>query len=126
MKAFNALVRCYADKIRVLLVYIQEAHATDTWPLGLPISFETTHTVEDRADHCARFLDENEFPHRAVVDAPPASLFNATFASWPLRFYIFDQMETGARLSYQCEPDGDSVSVSDIHRYLSRRFPTEA
>ena len=107
----------------MLLVYIQEAHATDTWPLGLPIEHTTTHDVESRASHCAQFLDDNDFPHRALIDAPPASRFNETFAAWPLRFYVLDGVEDGVRLSYQCEPDGDSVSVADVHRYLSRRFP---
>lgn len=121
-ESFAALTEKFAGQIRVLCVYIQEAHATNTWPLGLPISFETTHTPEARADHARQFTELVDFPHRVLIDVPPAQGFNSLFAAWPLRFYVFDAVDDGARLSYVCQPEGDTVSVRDVNRYLSARF----
>lgn len=121
-EAFAALTSKFADRIRVMCVYIQEAHATNTWPLGLPISFETTHTPEARAEHAQFFCQRFNFPHPTYIDVPPAQAFNALFAAWPLRFYVFDSVDGGARLSYVCQPEGDLVSVADVDRYLSARF----
>lgn len=124
-ESFAALTDKFAGQIRVLCVYIQEAHATNTWPLGLPISFETTHTPEDRAAHAREFVELVDFRHRVLIDVPPAQGFNSLFAAWPLRFYVFDALEDGnARLSYVCQPEGDTVSVADVDRYLSARFST--
>jgi len=119
---FNALVAAFADRIRVMCVYIQEAHAINTWPLGLATRFETTHTPEARADHALQFVQQYDFKHRTMIDVPPKQAFNSLFAAWPLRFYVFDAFPEGTRLSYVCQPEGDLVSVGDVYRYLTARF----
>jgi hypothetical protein len=116
------LANKFADHIRIMCVYIQEAHAVNTWPLGLEISFETTHTPEARAEHAKFFCEKFNFKHPTYIDVPPAQAFNTLFAAWPLRFYVFDAVADGARLSYVCQPEGDLVSVIDVYRYLTARF----
>lgn len=92
----------HGNNIDLLTVYISEAHAEDTWPLGLPVSYNQTHTLEERARVARDFLRDNAYPYPLVLDAPPKNAFNALFAAWPLRFYVFDDN----RLSFLCEPYG--------------------
>jgi len=70
------------------------------------------------------FLNDTKFPHRIVVDSPPPPGYNTLFAAWPIRFYVFDPIEgERVRLSYQSEPDSDTMCTEDVDRYLSARFP---
>lgn len=127
LDAFNALVARYQHAVRVMCVYIQEAHAVDTWPFGLPQEYRTTHTIEERCAVANDFIRNERFEHALMIDVPPAAKFNALFAAWPLRFYVLEPRENGAGLlTFIAEPDGDQMSVGFIGRYLARRFPDDA
>lgn len=79
----------FFSRINFLTVYILEAHASDTWPMGFDVEYAQTHSLEERMIPCNDFMfrEGYEFPIR--IDAPPDP-FNALFNAWPLRFYVLD------------------------------------
>lgn len=102
------------------LIYIKEAHAEDTWPLGLADKTLQTHTTESRLENARRLLVKYpEFPDAAqvLVDEAPGNEFDELFAAWPLRFYVIDK---GA-VSFIGEPHGDLMLLDDLEKYLDLR-----
>jgi len=114
------MMRKFGAHINFLTVYILEAHADDTWPIGSDVCYKQTCTTEERSCVARDFISHNgyEFPIR--IDAPPEDAFNKLFAAWPLRFYVIEPKES--RLSYICEPFGDIIAISDLHSYLGWYF----
>jgi hypothetical protein len=130
------------------MIYIQEAHAMDTWPLGLPPAQQlfSTHTLEARVRNARQLLEHEEsFPWEVLVDVPPRAAFNERFASWPLRFWVLDVLPQGknvrqgeeaaeqteaaeprVRVSYLSQPEGDVIDVPQVERYLQARFPSHS
>jgi len=94
-----------------------EAHAEDTWPLGLEKGYNQTHTIEDRAKIARDFIEHNSYNYSLRIDEAPSNTFNATFAAWPLRFYV---IESDGRVAYIHEPEGAVVSVVTLHKWLER------
>jgi len=114
----------FDSELRALCVYIQEAHAIDTWPFGLEQKQKSTHTPEDRCQNACNFIRNENFQHPVLCDKPPKSEFNKIFAAWPLRFYILDPLpDGGAILSFIAQPVADQMKVSFIAQYLEKRFP---
>jgi len=80
-------------------VYITEAHASDTWPLGSEVSIVASHkNLEDRIQ-CARKLVGLGMRIPVVVDSMDDA-FCGHYASWPERFYIM----YGGRLAFVAQP----------------------
>lgn len=92
----------FGDRVDLLTVYIMEAHATDTWPLGLEVAYKQTHTLTERAAVARDFIRDNAYEFPLALDVPPENAFNELFAAWPLRFYVIENR----RLTFICEPYG--------------------
>jgi len=107
----NAIVEEHLVWCDFVCVYIEEAHAKDEWPISrLPPSlrFAQHTTVEQRAVAALKFAAAFEV-HPAIriyVDSfgdgicdrsarkcSPAGSFNATFPSWPFRWWTFDNID---------------------------------
>lgn len=85
----NALYRTFAgDKVDVRIVYIEEAHATDEWPVGSTLyAYKQTKALSERVAVAAATKALGlEAP--IVLDVPPANAFSALYCPWPARFYI--------------------------------------
>jgi len=96
---FNRYYDDYRRYCDFLCVYIAEAHASDTWPLGDSVSVVASHqSLEDRLA-CARKLVELGLELPLVVDTM-ADSFCGQYASWPERFYIIYQ----GRLAFVAQP----------------------
>jgi len=93
-----------------------EAHAEDTWPLGLDRSYNQTHTIEARAKVARDFIEDNSYQYAIRIDEAPSNSFNATFAAWPLRFFVIEPDD--GKLVYIHEPDGPFILVESLHRWL--------
>jgi len=102
-----------------LTVYILEAHAADTWPIGSDVVYNQTTTIEERSAVARDFIEHNNYEFPIRID-PPQNPFNNVFAAWPLRFFVIDPKES--RMNYICEPFGDIIAVSDLDDYLSWYF----
>lgn len=98
----NALVRSHAPSgVRLLAVYIAEAHARDQWPVGKTISCVDQPTLlADRLRHAEEFRKNFKLEMPMLVDNME-NTFHTTYGAWPFRFYIIDQ----GRLVLKAEPN---------------------
>jgi len=110
------MMSVFGAHITFLTVYILEAHAADTWPIGSDVCYKQTKCLEDRCTVAKNFISDNQYEFPIRIDAPPADKFNSLFAAWPLRFYVIDGKTS--TMNYICEPFGDIIAVSDLHSYL--------
>jgi len=109
----------FGSRITFLTIYILEAHAIDTWPMGFEQNYKQTTSLQERASVCSDFVKDNSYPYSVRIDAPPEDAFNTLFAAWPLRFYVIDK---NSQLTYICEPFGDIIAVSALDNYLEWYF----
>jgi len=96
-----------------------EAHATDTWPLGLDRQYNQTHTLHARAQVARDFIQHNNYNYNIRLDEAPSNKFNEVFAAWPLRFFV---IENGGKVVYIHEPQGALVLVQGLHKWLEVYF----
>lgn len=85
----NALYRAHeSDKVAVRMIYIEEAHATDEWPVGSKLyAYKQTKALEERVAVAVRTKALGlETP--ILLDVPPANKFSELYCPWPARFYI--------------------------------------
>jgi len=113
----------HAADARFMCVYIQEAHALDTWPFGLKQCYHSTNTIEERCEVARQFISNERFKHEVLIDVPPASCFNALFAAWPLRFYVldYDAVDQAAVVSFIADPFGADMNVAFVRSFLEHR-----
>ena len=71
------------------MVYIEEAHATDEWNIGMSAGsiVESHKTIEDRMK-CIEMFKKNNNVKFPIYPDDMESTFMNTFASWPVRCYI--------------------------------------
>jgi len=109
-----------SHKINFLTIYILEAHASDTWPLGLTPSYCQTYTLSDRAKVCKDFVNDNEYNLMPIkMDDPKDNPFNTVFAAWPLKFYLIGVDGT---LIYIHEPERDIILVNTFRKWLEENI----
>eukprot|EP00162_Nutomonas_longa_P015076 comp22187_c0_seq1/m.52257 comp22187_c0_seq1/g.52257 ORF comp22187_c0_seq1/g.52257 comp22187_c0_seq1/m.52257 type:complete len:145 (-) comp22187_c0_seq1:224-658(-) len=82
------------DVVDFAFVYVSEAHACDTWPLGLQPEVPSHKCIEDRV-HCASEFHANRIRahHPALARAPVYvdnfdNAFETVYATWPMRYYV--------------------------------------
>jgi hypothetical protein len=119
-----------------------EAHAIDTWPLGLRQELRDTKTLKDRCENALQFLSTEGFDNcKVVVDVPPEDCelvaaanpmdptvnmgaFEKMFTPWPLRFYVVDGANVQGKIvvSWIGMPEGDVYDTHGLHSYLKKRL----
>ncbi|GMH54801.1 hypothetical protein TrST_g3682, partial [Triparma strigata] len=84
-----------------LVVYIEEAHAQDEWPISSsryaekPVLINQPTTVEERIAVCKIFLSSYNVPEsgpnfQVIVDDPSTNnAFSAAYAPWPFRLFRY-------------------------------------
>lgn len=105
-----------AFHVRFTLVYLQEAHASDEWPIGImpadnPLNQHVT--IEDRVKAACRFeLDCAPHPKMRILLDTMENTFNSHYPSWPTRGWIINQ---GKIAMVTQPPDGpNEISSRDI------------
>lgn len=119
MTELRELVSVFKDIVDFLTIYILEAHAEDTWPMGFNIQYYQTFTLEARAKVARDFISQNSYELPLRIDEAPSNKFNSVFAAWPLRYYLLSP--TG-QLLYIHEPEGPCVFIKTLHRWLENYF----
>lgn len=75
----------------IAMVYLQEAHADDLWPLGYGIQSHSN--IGERWAACKRFVDEHP-PFKALLHSVGMDLmddsFLHTYGAWPERYFLTD------------------------------------
>lgn len=104
----------WAGRVRFLVVYITEAHASDEWPVGALTSVTTQPTSLEHRLQLARTVhtellggqgdpaEEDGGSLRVVCDTM-SNNFEQTMAAWPIRMYILDPRS--GEMLYKAQPD---------------------
>ena len=101
------------------VVYIQEAHASDSWRLAGNVSVATPHTFDERgtvASSCVRKLGI-EIP--ALVDGVDNTTESA-YTGWPDRLYLIDR---NGRVVYKSGPGPFGFHPGELRSALERVAP---
>ena len=92
----------YQDRVDMVTVYIEEAHASDEWPIGSRICYVQPKCDADRISIANDFIKSTGYRLPLLID--PVSLdnpFSKVYSPWPIRFYVIDGRK---KLSYIAEP----------------------
>ncbi len=114
----------YAAELAVAVVYIDEAHATDEWPIssardaprGEPVAYAAHRSMEDRLVAARDLAADFELTAAGVTvvadDLAPATSFQSRYASWPIRWGVFVQADAGATVLEIGQPEEASFDLS--------------
>ena len=113
------MYREYKDRVAFYVVYIQEAHASDSWRLAGNVSVATPRSFDERgavASSCVRKLGI-EMP--ALVDGVENTT-EAAYTGWPDRLYLIDRQ---GRVAYKSGPGPFGFHPSELRSALERTAP---
>jgi hypothetical protein len=88
----TALGSRFSRKLRVVTIYIAEAHAQEEWPIGdehkpQVCALAQPRTLHERREAACLFVRELSWPFEVYVDGMCDS-FEHAFAAWPVRFFV--------------------------------------
>lgn len=107
----------YHDRVDFITVYIEEAHATDEWPIGSCISYTQPKSDADRIRIADDFIRATGYRVPLLID--PVSQnnpFSKVYAPWPIRFYVVNSIQM---LSYIAHPIEGSFPLELIENALN-------
>jgi len=78
----------FGDKIDFVNVYIAEAHANDTWPLGKHVDIPSHASFEDRVKASDILINKYGFNKIPVFYDDMDDKFDNLFSVWPERYFI--------------------------------------
>lgn len=107
MPVYMDLIKMF-PKMEFTLVYSQEAHAEDEWPIGSKYKVTQHKTLDDRIA-AAKMLDEYKYQGKTLID-PIDNRMQETYASWPTRYYLVNK----GKIVYIVEPKDATFSFDGI------------
>jgi type I thyroxine 5'-deiodinase len=113
------LYREYKDRVAFYVVYIEEAHASDSWRLAGNVSVATPLSFDERgtvASSCVRKLGI-EMP--ALVDGVENTT-EVAYTGWPDRLYLIDRQ---GRVAYKSGPGPFGFHPTELRSALERTAP---
>jgi len=105
----------------VVIVYIMEAHASDTWPMAFKGEKPSPKDLNQRIKYAQACAAEHGFPvsFRVLVDSMTND-FNAAFGAWPTCYYVVGEDK---KLNYvgECPLDSESATydVNELFTHLN-------
>lgn len=115
-----------SDQVDFTLMYVQEAHATDLWPIRSsrangsrgPVNIPSHQDDDERATVATRFVNDFGMRNfRLFIDTLPDEEFEKAYAPWPVRVFCFD----GQKLSYISEPHNAEVPIWEVQGWMLER-----
>jgi hypothetical protein len=94
------LYRQYKEQAAFYVVYILEAHASDSWKLAGNVSVATPHSFEERGDVASSCVRKLGIEIPALVDNFDNAAESA-YTSWPDRLYLIGR---DGRVAYKSKP----------------------
>ena len=140
MPEVNDLVAGWAGAADFVAVYIEEAHATDEWPIAqMDIALRQHRSMGERVEAARSFVaDFQVHPLLPFVADGMGNAFNAAYASWPFRFWVLDGFEEpvkeqGAgqgqgveqhqpRVVFKAMPRNSSYYLKDLEAFLTATY----
>lgn len=127
-----SLARRVVGRAAVALLYVEEAHATDEWPIrsakaaapgreGVPVEYRQARELPERlaaaADLVAHFglAAEPVAVYADALDAGARNPFETTYAAWPIRWFVFSR----GRVTHIGEPDDGRFDLGLIGAALA-------
>ncbi|CAF3008641.1 unnamed protein product [Rotaria sp. Silwood2] len=106
----------YQDRVDMITVDIEEAHALDEWPIGSRICYAQSKCDDDRIRIANDFIKATGYRIPLLID--PVSKnnpFSEVYSAWPIRFYVIDHMR---KISYIAQPIEGSYPLELIKNAL--------
>jgi len=104
----------------VVVVYIREAHASDTWPMKVQGERPCPQSTQERIQYAEDFAAEMALPDgfSLRVDGMENE-FNAAFGSWPTCYYVVHDKKL--RYVGECPVDSasESYNVAELFAFLN-------
>ena len=122
---FDELRQQFADRVDFLMVYIEEAHAEDEWPVrsaryndGVPVRVNQPRTLSDRLAIATEFVSRFKLMNLpTLVDDPEkGNLFSSAFAPWPIRFYVVHK----GKMCFIANPVNCEYSIRELRDAIER------
>ena len=118
----------FSKNTNYVFVYIEEAHASDEWPIRssryMPgeeiVDVKQPESVAERLDLAQRFCKLfNLGPEmKVVVDDPErGNPFEKAYAPWPIRIYVIED----AKIQYISSPSECAHDVGELRAWLESR-----
>ena len=117
----------YAASAALAVVYIEEAHASDEWPIssarmapsGAPVCIPSHKTLPDRLAAAAAFCGDFAVPEAVAVAVDAmGNGFQTLYAAWPIRWYVFAVERGGVVLKHIGRPDESSFDMGVVFGLL--------
>jgi len=86
----HEIAESFSDIASFVMVYIEEAHATDVWPLGTKVCVNQHKTIEERIEVAKKYLVEERKCKIPVFVDTMENDFDNQFHAWPERFFILE------------------------------------
>jgi hypothetical protein len=102
------------------MIYINEAHAVDVWPIGLSAgTLNYSHKkIEDRSACALKFIQTFDFNIPIYLDTM-SNAFAEEFSVWPFRYFIIKWSKTSNTFVFSFIPD-PSESEFDITELIAK------
>jgi len=133
----NQWATTFAENVEIIVVYIEEAHASNVWPLGHFVDIPQHTCLADRQK--AALLLREKFglsPDVPVYLDSMENKFDEAFAVWPERYYtindghMWDVAEPTTEFGYDRAEFSNALNrVSDhiaFSKACAKSFPKEA
>jgi len=112
----HQLYHQFRDQVCFVVMYIKEAHASTSWPIGSRFSHPQPTTTLERIQLAKLLEKEFKLEIPILVDPPEnGDAFEAAYAPWPLRFFVVSPLR---RLTYIAQPQHGSFSVKALETAL--------
>ena len=100
-----------------MVIYIDEAHAVDVWPIGESAgTINKKHlTLDDRKKCAKQFVDRLDYQIPIYLDNMDNEFTNL-FKVWPFRALIFNNN----KLVYSSQPHHSEYNIMEIYDFLNK------
>jgi len=99
------------SKLQVAVVYIAEAHASDTWPMKWAVEWPRPVNLEQRVQYARTCVKDLQLGGMRLLVDDMDNAFNACFGAWPTSYYILHH----TKLIYIGNPP-PTEAFYDIHQ----------
>lgn len=104
------------------VVYIEEAHASDEWPIYQVADIPQHKSIGDRLEVAQRYRRDFPCHPRLLFCADTfGNEFNRAYASWPFRFWVLERPcpQEPARVGFKAMPQDSCYRLEDLSDFLS-------
>jgi type I thyroxine 5'-deiodinase len=111
--------------VAFFLIYIQEAHSSDSWQVAVNerenIVFKDPQAYDERVDLAGTCSTQLGIEFPALVDTIDNSTESA-YTSWPDRIYVID---ANGRIAFKSDPGPFGFKAQQLSEVLSQLVPSE-